>query len=236
VGEFTSSDVCVIIAVFNNARTVGEAIESVLSQTRPPGEVVVVDDGSTDGSGDVALSFAPAVRVVRQDNQGVAGARNRGVAETTRPLLAAVDADDRWASRKLELQLPLLIDGVDAVSCGVAQVQDSEWREVVVAGRKPSTVLHGNIWESVVIRRLSFQRVGEFDTSYVLAEQVDWWTRAAEAGLTISAVAEPLVFRRLHQDNHGVRRRDERQEYARAIHEALKRRRAAAAEPSTTER
>ena len=235
MSRFTAADVSVVICVFDNAPTIGEAIESVLAQTEPVGEIVVVDDGSTDGSGDVARTFGDRVRVVPQENRGISAARNRGVAETTRPIIAAVDADDRWAPNKLELQLPLLIDGVDAVSCDVAQVPNALWQDVAQGLRAPPVVLRGNTWESIVIKREAFQRIGEFDPGYRLAEQVDWWTRAAEAGLRVESVPEPLVFRRIHRDNHGLRNIADRDEYARAIHAALRRRRAGAATPTTAD-
>ncbi len=229
---FDGSDVSVVVGVYNNAATIAEAIESILAQTVPPGEVLVVDDGSTDGSGDVARAFGERVRVVRQANEGVSGARNRGVAETSRPLIAALDADDRWAPRKLELQLPALVPWVEAVSCHVAQVPQSEWSSVLAGDRPPTSVLHGPVWETLLIRREAFARIGPFDTSYKVAEQIDWWSRAADAGLRLVAVDEPLVFRRLHADNHGLRNMDKRSEYARAVHAALVRRRAAASAAS----
>jgi glycosyltransferase involved in cell wall biosynthesis len=225
--QFRSTDVSVVINVFNNAVTIGEAIESVLSQTCPPGEVVVIDDGSTDGSGDVARSFGRRVRVLPQPNLGISAARNRGVAEARGMLIASVDADDRWVLTKLERQLPLLVDGVEAVSCHVAQVLNQDWRDVVYEGRAPENVKRGPVWQSLVIRHTAFDRIGGFDPAYRIAEQVDWWTRAADAGLRLVTVPEPLVYRRLHAENHGIRQWAHRSEYARAVHAALRRRRAA---------
>ncbi len=220
-----SGQVSVLITVFNNADLIGEAIESVVGQSMPPGEVLVVDDGSTDGSAGVARSFGDRVRVVRQENLGVSRARNRAVAESRLPLIASVDADDRWAANKLELQLPLLVGDVEAVGCLVAQVPEAEWQQVAIDGGNPTQVLRGPVWESVLIRRASFLRVGEFDPTYRLAEQLDWWSRAADAGLRTATVERPLVFRRLHADNHGIRNRQLRDEYVRAAHAALVRRR-----------
>ena len=227
-GAFRSADISVIITVFDNAPTIGEAIESVLRQTRPPGEVLVIDDGSTDGSGEVARSFGDRVRVVRQENRGISASRNRGVVETRGPLLASIDADDRWAPGKLERQLPLLVDGVEAVSCHIAQVQDADWRRVVHEGVAPAMVMRGSLWETLLIRRDAFLRVGGFDETYRIAEQVDWLTRAADVGLRLVTVEEPLVYRRLHAQNHGIRQRAHRAEYVRAVHAALQRRRTAA--------
>lgn len=225
-GKVSARDVSVIVTVFNNVRTIGEALDSVLSQTQPPGEIVVIDDGSTDGSGDVARSFAGSVRVLGQENRGISASRNRGVEQATGSLIASVDADDRWALHKLERQLELLSDGVEAVGCLVAQVPDSDWQEVVHEGHRPGQILRGPLWQTLLLRREAFERIGGFDTRYRLAEQVDWWTRAQDASLRLVTVEEPLIFRRLHADNHGVRQRSLRGEYAQAVAEALRRRRA----------
>src|SRR4051794_8654152 len=94
--------VAVIIPTFNYARFVGRAVQSVLDQTFPPAEVIVVDDGSTDATAGVLESFGSRITVLRQQNRGVAAARNLGVRHSTAPLLAFLDADDLWLPRKLE--------------------------------------------------------------------------------------------------------------------------------------
>ncbi|QDT35765.1 glycosyltransferase family 2 protein [Stratiformator vulcanicus] len=97
--------VSVIIPCFNAGPYLRPAIESVLTQTRPAHEVIVIDDGSTDGSGDVAASFGSPVKVYRQENSGESVARNRGMAEATGDWIALLDADDIWKPEKLEEQV-----------------------------------------------------------------------------------------------------------------------------------
>jgi len=94
--------VSVVIPVYNAERYIGKAIESALRQTHPPLEVIVIDDGSTDSTADVANSFGDRIRCVRQANAGPARARNRGVRESRGEFVAFLDADDEWLPEHLE--------------------------------------------------------------------------------------------------------------------------------------
>jgi hypothetical protein len=100
-------DVSVIIPTYNRAAMLGEAIESALAQTRLPGEIIVVDDGSTDDTAKVMGGFAHRVRCITQVNRGVAAARNVGLAAAKGELIAFLDSDDLWYPFKLELQVAL---------------------------------------------------------------------------------------------------------------------------------
>lgn len=97
----------VVIPCFNAAPYIRETIESVLAQTHPPGHVIVVDDGSTDGSAEIAADFTGRVRLVKQTNAGVCVARNHGIAVSDADWVAFVDADDFWEPTKLERQVEL---------------------------------------------------------------------------------------------------------------------------------
>jgi glycosyltransferase involved in cell wall biosynthesis len=100
----TPNTITAIIPVHNGERHLAEAIQSVLAQTLPPGEIIVVDDGSTDASAAIAQSFGAPVRVLAQPNLGPAAARNLGLAHATGDLLAFLDADDLWTPNKLARQ------------------------------------------------------------------------------------------------------------------------------------
>lgn len=97
--------ISVVIPCFNGAAFVSQAIESVLAQTCLPQEIVVVDDGSTDDSYDIAAAYGEPVRVVRQENRGECAARNRGIEAVQGEWIAFLDADDLWQPTKLERQL-----------------------------------------------------------------------------------------------------------------------------------
>ncbi len=101
-------DVSVIIAVYNGGGTLRRAIDSVLAQTVLPGEVIVVDDGSTDDTAAVAASYGEPVRLIRQPNRGVSAARNTGVEQARGEWIAFLDADDYYYPRRLELTAELI--------------------------------------------------------------------------------------------------------------------------------
>jgi glycosyltransferase involved in cell wall biosynthesis len=97
--------ISVVIPTYNYARYLPEAIDSVLAQTYAPLEIIVVDDGSTDDTPQVLATYGEKIRIIRQDNQGVAAARNTGVAAARGEYIALLDSDDLWLPRKLELQV-----------------------------------------------------------------------------------------------------------------------------------
>ncbi len=102
------ASITIVIPLYNKAPHIRRALESVLSQTAPPDEIIVVDDGSTDGGGEVVKNLTDLrIRMIRQENQGVSVARNHGIAEATGDLIAFLDADDAWEPRFLETILRL---------------------------------------------------------------------------------------------------------------------------------
>jgi glycosyltransferase involved in cell wall biosynthesis len=111
-------DVSVVIPAFDRVAVLPRALDSVLAQSRPAAEVIVVDDGSTDGTAALLDRDYPGVTVIRQPNRGVSAARNAGLAAATGEWLAFLDSDDEWRPRKLEHQLEAL--HVDATGPGPA--------------------------------------------------------------------------------------------------------------------
>jgi glycosyltransferase involved in cell wall biosynthesis len=220
-----------MIGVYNGAPYLGEAIESVLSQDYEPIELIVVDDGSTDGSAEVARGF-PGIRVVSQENGGNGAARNRAVEEAAGELYAFLDADDRFVPGKLSLQKAALDadPGLDMVFGHVREFLSPELDEATRASLRPPAAgpMPWTAPNLMLIRHESFHRVGPFATDIRVGVTVDWFARAAEAGLRQLILPEIVLERRLHTQNNGLRERESRGQYLEVIRRAMERRRAAA--------
>ena len=195
--------VSAVIPVYNGERYLAEAIESVLAQDYRPVELVVVDDGSTDGSGDIARSY-PLVRYIRQSHQGVSAARNAGIAAARGEFIAFLDADDVWTPDKLTVQMGYLLAHPDVGFAFARQrflceqgIEAPPWfRQDLLAqdhvGFMPSTL---------VARKAVFERAGGFDTALRRGEDTEWLLRARDCGVQMGIVQETLLLRRVHSGN-----------------------------------
>jgi glycosyltransferase involved in cell wall biosynthesis len=193
--------VSVIVPVRNGERFLGEALDSVLAQDYEPVELIVVDDGSTDGSGDIA--GARGAHVIRQEGGGLAAARNAGLAAAQGELVAFIDADDVWLPGKLVRQVEYLLDRPD-----VGFVYTS-WTILLEPGvsvppqfakgwRRPRA---GYLPSALVVRSSVLDQVGLFDPTYAIGEDADWLARANEAGIRHDVLPDVLVRYRIHEAN-----------------------------------
>ena len=190
--------VSVVIPVFNGERFLREAVESVLAQKYSPLEIIMVDDGSTDGTADVARSLPETVRYLHQSNQGPAAARNRGIEHAQGSLIAFADADDVWPEDKLALQLPYLMrdPAAEIVMGRIQQVLLSETGAENFAEPAFSVNLG-----SAIIRKSVFERVGLFDETMRYSEDVDWFMRAREGRAAIVTIDAVTLLYRQHDQN-----------------------------------
>lgn len=221
--------VSVIIPVYNGEKYLAEAIESVFSQTRAVTEILVVDDGSTDGSARVAQGFGDRVRYFHQPNGGIGAARNRGVELAQGSFFSFLDSDDLWEPRKLELQMAALEEegSLDAVFGHVVQFITPEMEERERSGILcPAAPSAGYVAGTMLIRRDSFFRVGEFSTDVKVGEFIDWYAKALEKGFSHRMLPDVVTRRRLHGNNTTVRHRSAQPDYVRILKASLDRRRA----------
>lgn len=205
-------DVSVVIPAYNAARTLGETLDSVVGQTFGDFEVILIDDGSTDGTATVAAASGdPRVRVIRTANNGVSNARNLGIAQSKGELIAFLDADDLWEPDKLERQVALLkarpdigicVTGairVDALSRPIAPMPLFEHSDDYTR----DLLLHSNIAGctcSGVVRRGLLQAVGGFEPGLQYCEDWSLWIRLS-LRTEFGVIADPLVRVRVHDGN-----------------------------------
>ena len=221
--------VSIIIPVYNCDCYLAEAVESVLTQTYRPIEIIVVDDGSNDRSADVARSFEdPEVRYFYQPNSGLSAARNRGIRLARGSFFAFLDSDDTWLSEKLSLQMAALEcdPELDMIFGQVSQFYSPELDEHVRAETElDERILPGYSAGTMLIRRESFNRVGPFAARWQVGQFIDWYIKATEKGLKSVMVPKVLMRRRIHTGNMGIRKRGSQNDYVHILKHALDRRR-----------
>lgn len=219
-------DLSVVIPAHNGERFIAQAVRSAQHQTPPPAEIIIVDDGSTDGTASVVKEL-PGVRYVHQAKGGPAAARNHGVRLARGRLLAFLDADDRWTEDKTAIQLELLgRDRATEIVIGHSQrVILTEWQgdePVYRSVGEPVFYLHLG---SALFRRPSFDRVGWFDERLLMGEDVDWYLRAKELGVRIRFHREVTQYYLKHDTNVTLQRDESNRALVRAFKGSLDRRR-----------
>ncbi len=227
----TAPLISVVMAVYNGERFVREAVTSILQQAHRPLELIVVDDGSTDGTA-ASLADLDGVRYVYQDNGGQPSALNHGIRLATGTILAFNDADDLWAPDKLRCQMACLAqdEALEAVFGHAEQFLESDAPAAVVAGLTDDRrIIPSQLPTAMLIRRVAFDRVGGFDESSRIGAVVDWYHRAVGAGLRTHMVSDVVVRRRLHANNIGWQQRAvAKNAYLDVVRRAVERRKAAA--------
>lgn len=178
--------VSVIVPTHNRRHTLETALDSVIVQTHPPHETIVVDDGSDDGTADWLRAHRPEVTTVQQDNRGVSAARNRGIAHATGDWVALLDSDDAWQPGKLAVQLAALQAAPGHRLCHTDEI----WiRNGVRVNPKRRHAKHGgHIFRhclplcaispsAALIHRSVFDDIGPFDETLPACEDYDYWLR-----------------------------------------------------------
>ena len=205
-------EVSVVIPLLNASRFIGFALESVLNQTYPVKEIVVVDDGSTDHPEVSLKPYVDKIRYVQTVNGGPGSARNLGVKHCSSPLIAFLDADDQWEEDKLEKQIKaLLVQNAAMCYCGrteigaegefIGEFAQSEYPQGAILERLIEEN-HISTSSAVVMRKDVFDLLGGFkeSTKLSVSEDFELWCRIA-AQYKIAAVKEALVRYRLHEGN-----------------------------------
>jgi glycosyltransferase involved in cell wall biosynthesis len=205
----SSPRVSVVIPLYNCEQHIGETIESVLAQTFRDYEIIVIDDGSTDGSAGIVRRFGSAVRYVYQPNTGVAAVTNRGVLLSQGELIAFLDNDDVWLPAKLERQVAFLDQhpACGFVNCDMQYVSESGVRmdrylkgmnlgEAYVRLFQNGYVI---MCSAVMVRRSVYDQAGGFDEAFVSAglQEMEWMSRVVQC-TEVGYVPDILVLYRDH--------------------------------------
>jgi glycosyltransferase involved in cell wall biosynthesis len=198
----TDPRVSAVIPARDAERFIEEALRSILEQTVPPASIVVVDDGSSDRTAEIADSLAPSISVMRRTHAGIGAARTAGVEATTSEFVAFLDADDLWLPHKLERQLEAVDadPSLDAVFCLIDEFHDPV--DVPPAGvRRPQRSVAAALSSAALVRRDLIERLGSFSTT-PLGEWIEWWARARARGVSEHFVPDVLTRRRIHASNN----------------------------------
>lgn len=218
--------ISVIIPVYNCDRYLSEAIKSVLNQTYKSLEIIIVDDGSTDKSAEIAKSFGDVIRYEFQSNSGLGATRNKGVELAKGDYLTFLDADDLWTENKLQLQIEAFNHNatLDMVFGNVQQFISPELLEELKAKIDLSLeFFKGYLAGTMMIKKESFNRVGYFSNNWELGEFIDWYLKAQEKKLQTLILPEILLKRRIHDTNMGIKKKDKLQDYVKIIKVSLDR-------------
>lgn len=195
--------VSVIIAVRNGERFLCPAIESILAQDYRPIEIILIDGQSTDRTAEIARSY-PDIRYIYQENTGVANAYNIGIEASRGEFVAFLSHDDLWAPDKLSAQVGYLVEH-PGVQYTVARVKfflepgcsfPSSLRKAVLEGDYPVRIM-----ETLVARRRVFDQVGMLDPQVSPADDVDWFARANDLGISMAVIEKVLLLKRIHDKN-----------------------------------
>ena len=200
--------VSAIVPVYNGERFVAEALRSIQAQDYAQIEVIVVDDGSTDRTAAIARSF-DSVRYIYQLNQGEAAARNTGVQVAEGAFLAFLDADDLWAPDKISTHINHFKQHPH-IGYAFAHIQvflepGTEWPPWLDEELK-TRAAPAYLPSALVARKSVMKEVGDFDPSYHIGCDFDWFVRARDAGIPFTILPEVLGYKRLHGANMTYRR------------------------------
>lgn len=201
--------ISVIMSVRDGASFLADAIDSLLLQTRPPDEVIVVDDGSSDATPAILARYAGRLHVERRPPIGCAAALNHGLSRASGDLVAFHDADDLWMPCKLELQLAALGErpDVDAVGGHVEQfltIGAATRRFTFDPGPLPGVTL-----PCLLLRRSLVEQVGPLDEAFGTAAALDWIARLSQS-TEVLMLGEIVLRRRIHGENVSVTAREQR--------------------------
>lgn len=215
--------VSVVITVYNGENYIREALQSINDQNYANLEIIIIDDGSTDRTAHVVHNFPASINYEFQENSGIASGWNRGVEVATGKYLTFIDADDRWSEDKVKRQVDLLESKpeIDIIFGHVIEFYSSD----VFEKHGEKQPIPGYSAGTMMIKKEKFLNIGMFNTKWIKGIFTAWYMRASDAGLTTLMDDEIYLYRRIHNKNHGIQKRDNYVDYVRILKESLDRKR-----------
>jgi len=194
-----------VVPVYNCERFLSEALDSILAQTYRPLEIIVADDGSSDGTAAVARSYGDQIHYLWQRNAGPWSARNLGLSAVRGEFVGFLDADDLWHSEKLERQSARFRGRPELDLC-VTHVQNFWVPELAeeaerLRDHRIAQPVPGYTSVTLLAELALFEMVGPFDSTLQHGADLEWFLRAAEHGAAMELLPDVLVYRRLHENN-----------------------------------
>jgi len=202
-----------------------EAFESILYQDFSGFEIIAIDDGSKDGSAQIVKEFNHLpIKLISQENQGAASARNAGIRAARGRFITFLDSDDIWAPNKLSAQLADFHNAGNKLCFGHIQ----EFISPDFLDHKnhfQTRLIPGFSFITLLMLREDFLQIGELDPSFQLAEFIEWFERSKHKGFSAYMSNSVYAYRRIHQGNIGRAKSSNAKQYLKAIKSSLDQRR-----------
>ena len=195
--------VSVIVPVFNGEKYLSQALASILAQNYPRIEVIIVDDGSTDNTAQIIAQYEK-IQYIRQTNQGVASARNKGIAASGGEIIAFLDSDDFWPPEWLTLAVSYLYQHPEVGYVLGKQLLFVEPGCILPSWARPEWLKEPQYASStavLTVRKEIFAGIGTFNEDYQSGEDTEWLVRASEAGIRMARLPDLVLYRRIHDNN-----------------------------------
>lgn len=207
--------VSIIIAAYNSEKFIADALESVYDQTYTNYEVIIVDDGSTDGTAAALAPWRDSITLIQKKNGGISSARNAGIAHAKGEFFAILDADDVWLPTKLAEQVAFAQNNTSAgIIFSLAQnVLHKDLINKSNVSTNPFPIIAAHIPGNCMIKRDAFETIGYFNETVILGEFAEWYGRALNLGIGIGCVSSLLLLRRIHGENIGIKQKHHFNDY-----------------------
>lgn len=196
--------ISVIISVYNADRYLSESLDSVLNQSMPAKEIIVINDGSTDQSVKILKSYGKKIKLIDRENKGVPYSINEGLSLVKQPWVAFNDGDDIWAQNKLELQYKYLLKNRDLrILFGMMQqfispeLSETDKASIYV----PDSPEKALIRPAMLAHQSVFEDHGLFNTTLKVGDFIEWFQRIKENGVKFGFIEEVIYRRRLHKNS-----------------------------------